>query len=178
MAELYGGENIITVPPSDIERFSLRGEDAAVLEKVGLPRSGSPFFTTQVEGGPEFLRIIDVVTRDDKKHREVIIGGPPGDPGMRFSVSAYEGFVTLVQLQGTRPRGEVVNNNLTEFVEFLYQIRRHEILSAGDPAAARESLQDLSSHLKRIDPFSFERPDNWWAMVLDHLASTAGSQPA
>ncbi|TVT21076.1 hypothetical protein FNH05_34175 [Amycolatopsis rhizosphaerae] len=175
MTELHGDGNIITVPPSDVELLRLRAEDAEVLGTVGLPRFSPPFFTTQVEGHPKFLKVFDIVTREGKEHREVIIGGPPGDPGMRFSVSAYEGFVMLLQMGGTRPQGEIVNNNLSEFVEFLHEIGRHQALAADDPFAARESLHDLSNRLKSIDPFSFEQPDNWWSLALDHLASTGES---
>ncbi|MEV4108664.1 hypothetical protein [Nonomuraea sp. NPDC049695] len=35
----------------------------------------SPFFTTEVLRGPEFLTVIDVTTAKGVDHREVIIGG-------------------------------------------------------------------------------------------------------
>ncbi|WP_203857633.1 SUKH-4 family immunity protein [Plantactinospora mayteni] len=169
MVELYGSEKLVTVSSEDVERLRLRAADAEVLTMVGLPRLSSPFFTTDVQGGPEFLRIIDVTTRDGKEHREVIIGGPPGDPGMRFSVSAYEGFITLAQLEGTRPRGEIVNNNLSEFVEFLYRIELHRTRAADDPARREEQLEELRNTLMKIDPHSFELADDWWSIVLHQL---------
>ncbi|MEU5365641.1 SUKH-4 family immunity protein [Streptomyces sp. NPDC005925] len=169
MVELYGVENVVTLSVQEAERLDLRPRDAEVLTTVGVPRRSSPFFTTEVEGGPEFLRVIDVATRDGKKHREVIVGGPPGDSGMRFSLSAYESFVMLVQLGGTKPRGEVVNNNLPEFIEFLYRIESHTRRVSADPAAEEESLDQLRNTLTQLDPFSFEVPDNWWAMALRQL---------
>lgn len=169
MVELYGPENVITVPPQDVERFSLHPHDAEALIALGLPRFSPPFFTTEVQGGPEFLTIIDVTTRDGRDHREIIIGGPPGDPGMRFSVSAYEGFITLAQLEGARPRGEVVNNNLSEFIEFLYRIELHRASAADDPATRKESLRELESTLMKIDPFSFERTEDWWSIALRQM---------
>ncbi|GLY65409.1 SUKH-4 family immunity protein [Amycolatopsis taiwanensis] len=169
MLDLYGSSNLVTVPSGEVDRFRLRAPDAEVLATVGLPRFSSPFFTTEVQGGPEFRRVIDVTTRDGKDHREVIIGGPPGDSGMRFSISAYEGFITLVQLQGDRPRGEVVNNNLGEFVEFLYRLERYRLRVEADPASAEEEFEELSDTLMRIDPFSFELEENWWSIALRQL---------
>ncbi|MDT0547898.1 MULTISPECIES: SUKH-4 family immunity protein [Streptomyces] len=169
MEELYGRENLVTVPRSDIERFRLRPQDAEVLTEVGLPRVSSPYFTVQLEGGPKFLTVIDVTTRSGKDHREVIIGGPPGDRGMRFSVDAHEGFITLAQLRGTRPRGEVVNNNLSEFIEFLYRIEQHRVRTAQHPADCEESLEELTNALMRIDPISLEREDDWWSIALHQL---------
>lgn len=88
---------------------------------------------------------------------------------MRFSLSAYERFVMLVQFGGTKPRGEVVNNNLPEFVEFLYRIERYNQGVAADPAVKEELFDDLRDALIGIDPFSFELAENWWAMVLRRL---------
>ncbi|MFG2928082.1 SUKH-4 family immunity protein [Streptomyces achromogenes] len=169
MVDLYGRENVITLTAQEVGRLGLADGDAEVLTTVGLPRLSAPFFTTDVQGGPEFLRAIDVTTSDGKKHREVILGGPTGDPGMRFSLSAYERFVMLVQLGGTKPRGEVVNNNLPEFVEFLYRIERYSQGAAADPAVKEELLEDLRDALIAIDPFSFELAENWWAMALRRL---------
>ncbi|MEU6716819.1 SUKH-4 family immunity protein [Nonomuraea sp. NPDC046802] len=152
----------------ELEKIGLTPKDAEALGSVGLPTDSSPFFTTQVEG-PEFLAVFDVTTSKGVDHREVVIGGPPGDPGMRFSLSAYEGFITLIQFDGPRPKGEVVNNNLGEFIEFLYQIRLHETRSADDPAVRDESFRELSILLRTIDPFSFERPDDWWCMALEFI---------
>lgn len=75
----------------------------------------------------------------------------------------------LVQLGGTKPRGEVVNNNLPEFVEFLYRIERYSQGAAADPAVKEELLEDLRDALIAIDPFSFELAENWWAMALRRL---------
>ncbi|TWV32619.1 hypothetical protein FRZ03_33655 [Streptomyces misionensis] len=169
MVDLYGRDNVITLPEQEADRLGVTPQDAEVLTTVGLPRGSAPFFTTEVRGGPEFLRVIDVTTRDGKKHREVIVGGPPGDSGMRFSLSAYERFVMLVQLDGTKPRAEVVNNNLGEFVEFLYRIERFTQGIAADPTAKEELLDDLRGALMDIDPFSFELSENWWAMALRQL---------
>ncbi|MFF9021912.1 SUKH-4 family immunity protein [Streptomyces eurythermus] len=169
MVDLYGRDNVITLSGEEVGRLGLTAQDAEVLTTVGIPRLSAPFFTTEVQGGPEFLRVIDVTTRDGKKHREVIFGGPPGDPGMRFSLSAYERFVMLVQFGGTKPRGEVVNNNLPEFVEFLYRIERYDRAVAADPAVKEELLEDLRDALIDIDPFSFELAENWWAMALRRL---------
>ncbi|MER6333086.1 SUKH-4 family immunity protein [Streptomyces sp. NPDC001034] len=169
MVNLYGRENVVTLAEQEVERLGLAPQDAEVLTSVGVPRLSAPFFTTEVQGGPEFLRVVNVATRDGKKHREVIVGGPPGDPGMRFSLSAYERFVMLVQLEGTKPRGEVVNNNLPEFVEFLYRIERYTQGVAAYPAAREELFDDLQGTLMDIDPFSFELSENWWAMALRQL---------
>lgn len=169
MVDLYGPENLVTLTEEDVELLGLRAEDAEALTVVGLPRRSPPFFTTDVQGGPEFLRVIDVTTRDGKKHREVIIGGPPGDPGMRFTLSVYEQFVMLAQLGGVKPRGEVVNNNLPEFIEFLYRIEMHSKRVAVDPAAKEESLDELRNTLVGIDPFSFELHEDWWAIALRQL---------
>ncbi|RJL31630.1 hypothetical protein D5H75_18110 [Bailinhaonella thermotolerans] len=167
MAALYGRENLFTATAAQLEKFGLTPRDAEALGTVGLPVGGSPFFTTEVVGGPRFLATFDVTTSNGVNHREVIIGGPPGDSGLRFSLSAYESFVMLVQLNGPRPKGEVVNNNLGEFIEFLYQIKIHEVRSAEDPAVRDESFRELSSRLRALDPFSFEEPDSWWSMALE-----------
>ncbi|MEV4760818.1 SUKH-4 family immunity protein [Micromonospora sp. NPDC049559] len=169
MVELYGAENVVTVPRSVVDGLSLGPADAETLAAVGLPRYGSPYFTTEVVGGPEFLRVIDVTRKDGRPHREVIIGGPPGDAGMRFSLSAYEGFVTLAELSAVEPRGEVVNNNLAEFVEFLYLIERHRVRVAGDPGIREKSLDELRNTLVGIDPFSFELAEDWWSIALHQL---------
>ncbi|NIH84107.1 SUKH-4 family immunity protein [Amycolatopsis granulosa] len=169
MVDLYGRDNVITLTHQEVDRLGVAPRDAEVLTTVGLPRMSAPFFTTETQGGPEFLRVIDVTTRDGKKHREVIVGGPPGDSGMRFSLSAYERFVMLVQLDGTKPRGEVVNNNLGEFVEFLYRIEMFTQDVASDPTVKEQLFDDLEGALTGIDPFSFELPENWWAMALRQL---------
>ncbi|MFH9006045.1 SUKH-4 family immunity protein [Streptomyces afghaniensis] len=169
MVELYGVENVVTLDGQEVERLDLRPQDAEVLTSVGLPRFSPPYFTTEVQGGPEFLHVINVTTRDGKNHREVIFGGPPGDPGMRFSLSAYERFIMLVQLEGAKPRGEVVNNNLPEFVEFLYRIEMHTQRVRADPVIKEESLDELRNTLEGIDPFSFERSEDWWATALRQL---------
>lgn len=169
MTALFGPLNLTTVPPHNIERFSLRPQDAKALAELGLPRLMPPFFTTEVEGGPELLTVIDVTTRDGKDHREVIIGGPPGDSGMRFSVDAYEGFITLAQLDGAQPRGEVVNNNLTDFIEFLYRIESYRTRTDIDPSTQEADFQELKSTLLAIDPFSFELAEDWWSIALRQL---------
>ncbi|MFB4273543.1 SUKH-4 family immunity protein [Nonomuraea sp. GTA35] len=166
MAALYGSANLFTASAMELEKFGLVPKDAEALGVVGLPVNSSPFFTTEVVGGPEFLTVIDVTTSNGMDHREVIIGGPPGDPGMRFSVSAYEGFIMLAQLDGPRPKGEIVNN-LGEFIEFLYQIKLHEVRSAADPAVRDESFRELSSRLRALDPFAFEQPDDWWSIAME-----------
>lgn len=99
-------------------------------------------------------------------HREIILGGPPGDAGMRFSLSAYEGFVLLAQLEGSPPRGEVVNNNLAEFVQFLYLFEMFRTRASDDPV----DLEELRKTLTSIDPFSFEQAEDWWAMALHHVS--------
>ncbi|WP_043633655.1 SUKH-4 family immunity protein [Nonomuraea candida] len=167
MAALYGRANIFTASAAELEKFELTPKDAEALGVVGLPVDSSPFFTTEVVGRPTFLTVFDVTTSNGVDHREVIIGGPPGDRGMRFSVSAYEGFIMLIQFDGPRPKGEIVNNNLGEFLEFLYQIKLHEVRSADDPAVRDESFRQLSSRLRALDPFSFEQPDNWWSIALE-----------
>ncbi|MGW7694049.1 SUKH-4 family immunity protein [Streptomyces asiaticus] len=169
MVELYGADQIITLSPEEVDRFSLMSADAHVLTDIGLPRDSSPFFTTDVQGGPEFLTVIDLTRKNGREHREVIIGGPPGDPGMRYSVSAYEGFIMLAQLAGTKPRGEVVNNNLSEFIEFLYRIERFRRYASDEPAAHAEELDNLKRTLVGIDPFSFELAEDWWSIALHQL---------
>ncbi|UQS24270.1 SUKH-4 family immunity protein [Amycolatopsis thermalba] len=169
MVDLYGPDNVVTLAHQEVDRLGVAPQDAEVLANVGLPCISAPFFTTRIHGGPEFLRVIDVTTRDATKHREVIVGGPPGDSGMRFSLSAYERFVTLMDLGGTKPRGEVVNNNLVEFVEFLYRIEMFTQGVAADPAVKEARFDDLQRALTGIDPFSFELPENWWAMALRQL---------
>lgn len=169
MVNLYGPENVVTLATQEVELLELHLEDAQVLTTVGLPRHQPPFFTTEVEGGPEFLRAIDVSTHNGKEHREVIIGGPPGDPDMRFTLSAYERFIMLVQFEGTT-RGEVANNDLPEFVEFLYRIEEHSRRTAADPTVKQESLDDLRNVLMDLNPVAFELSEDWWVMALNQLS--------
>ncbi|WP_326795920.1 SUKH-4 family immunity protein [Streptomyces sp. NBC_01808] len=169
MTDLYGPENILTLTDQDIEHLGLHAEDAAAITSIGLPRTSSPYFTTEVHGEPGFLNVTDVTTGKGKEHREIVIGGPPGDSGIRFSLSAYDRFITLIQFGGTKPRGEVVNNNLPEFIEFLYRIELHRENVAADPGIEQESLDALRSTLAGIDPFSFELPEDWWAIALHQL---------
>ncbi|GHH29769.1 SUKH-4 family immunity protein [Streptomyces rubradiris] len=172
MAGLYGEGNLVRPSEAEIDRLGLRSVDARVLRETGIPRSSPPFFSVLVEGGPAFLEVIDIPLPDGGNHREVVIGGPPGDPGFRFSVDAREGFVTLAQLRGT-PRGEVVNRDLAEFVEFLYLIDLHQKRAMGSGDAASE-FEKLSHHLRSLNPISFERPENWWSMALEYVASEEG----
>jgi len=167
MVDVYGAENLVTLSREEADELRLHPDDAEVLVTIGLPRSGSRFFTTEVVGGPEFLTVIDLTKRDGSPHREVILGGPPGDPEMRYSVSAYERFIMLVQLERTPPRGEVVNDNLCKLIEFVYRFDR--CWESGDPA----ELEGLTKTLTDLDPFSFEQPDDWWSIAL-HQAAGGG----
>ncbi|MCX4910043.1 SUKH-4 family immunity protein [Streptomyces sp. NBC_00878] len=169
MVRLYGRENVYTATPEDADRFGLSPADSDFLVHVGLPRHAPPFFTTQVEGGPDFLEVIDFTTSEGEQ-RELVVGGPPGDPEMRFSLDVNEGFITLAVLRGDDSHGEIVNNSLGDFIEFIYRIDEHARRVAGDPSVREESLQELSAHLRSIDQFSFERADDWWAVALHLLA--------
>ncbi|KUO05414.1 SUKH-4 family immunity protein [Streptomyces caeruleatus] len=170
---LYSAEVIVTLSPEESQKLRLLQDDSRFLAEIGLPRHAPPFFTTEVSGGPEFLLPIDIPTSSGGIHREVIIGGPPGDAKMRFSLDTDEGFVTLVQLAG-KPRFEVANRNLAEFVEFIYLIDSHRRRASDHPDEAKDSLAELSLRLMSINSVVFEEPENWWSIALGHLSAMEG----
>ncbi|MEV0083062.1 SUKH-4 family immunity protein [Saccharopolyspora sp. NPDC050642] len=170
LVELYGPENVVTVPADEVERLRVRDADAEVLARVGIPAFSPVIFTNHVEGEPPFLEVFDVETKDGSVHREVLLGWVPDDPVINFSLDAQQGFVTFVQ-RTDPPQFDVVNNNLAEFVEFLYLIDRFRMQPVDDPEVHEKSRHELRDRLRAMDPFSFEAPDLWWPKVLARVAA-------
>lgn len=167
LVEIFGEENIATIPYRDALEIGLDEEDALVVSHVGLPRDCGAIFTTHVEGSPPLFAVRNF--SDDGANRAVILGGPRDDPQMRYFLSVRDGFVGLITF-GDEPRGEVVNSTLGDFVEFLYRIALRD--SAPEPSSTAEREQEadqLAEILIDRDLHAFRDSDTWWSIALDKI---------
>ncbi|MFK0262560.1 SUKH-4 family immunity protein [Streptomyces angustmyceticus] len=168
LTEVFGVEGVVTLPLSEVATNGVPGDDAEILVDVGLPAEIPVIFSLNPPGEPSAFSLVPVDTGEGIA-KVLCLGGPSGNPDMRYCLDMEDGYVILLTL-GQQPAAEIINTNLGQFVEFLfrYGLRLKHTAAASDQQAD-EYTEQLRKYLEAHDPQAFSEDDNWWSMVFDRL---------
>ncbi|WP_165546373.1 SUKH-4 family immunity protein [Kribbella soli] len=169
LVDLFGAGNITSLDAEDRELFASAGIVADELFDVGLPDKLSGFFVLEPAAEPEAFDGVRA-TLDGDEVTLVTLGAPHPDSGLRYYLNPVDGHVLLAQLDGGRPRLEVVNSTLGAFVDYLYRIGRFKAFRRDANEALQADYKDLLiAYLTARDPQAYAQPDNWWPLAVDNL---------
>lgn len=170
----FGESGVVTMDPKDAQKVGISDLDSLILSHVGLPRHVGAVFTADVTGNPSLFSVqkFQAAGQDSKA---LFIGGPRDDPDMRYFLDVSEGFVVLFANGDTGPQAEIVNSDLSCFLEFIYRMgMRNNAPRSADESQGRAETEELAAALMECDPYAFRRSDTWWSMVIDQLRSREG----
>ncbi|OEU96178.1 SUKH-4 family immunity protein [Streptomyces oceani] len=172
MLELFGEEHLVRPDPSASVTKGADEEDARLLADVGLPVELDIVFSLEVEGDPRIFRaLLGIPVGLDEPLDALILGGPTGEPQLRYVLDLRRGRVMLLAFEESGPQAEVINSTLRDFLDFLSHYARHrQRLAADMQRDAAPEVERLAARMREQDPLAFRTEDGLWPVVLDALA--------
>ncbi|MET8005384.1 SUKH-4 family immunity protein [Nonomuraea glycinis] len=143
LVEAFGDDGLLLMDPARLHGTGVSAADTHLLCQVGLPVRVDPAFTTLVTGEPAVGSLVEF-----RAGAVLVLGGTPGDAGMRYFLDPRSGAVGLLTFDD-EPHAEQVNSSLGHFVEFLLRLGSATV-----------------EELKALDPGAFGDAEAWWPMVL------------
>ncbi|WP_263169746.1 SUKH-4 family immunity protein [Streptomyces sp. SCSIO ZS0520] len=170
LIEHFGSDGVATASEIKGLRSTSAATDLELLRTVGIPLHVDRILSLE-SGTPEAFSVFPVSTTDGDLDL-LVLGSPSIKSAMRYLLDTKDGYVVLLDLESQQPALEVVNESLSNFMEYVYRIARYQSFRenvAENGVAIADYKELLSTYLVSMDSFAFAKTTNWWSMVFDRV---------
>lgn len=157
LVAVWGEDNVVRVPSTDLDGLELPAGARRVLMEVGLPRTAEYFFA--------YEKPVQIADADSER----LFCKVGTDYANDLCVAADSGeFLSL------SPTGRYVNNflnsDLERFVEFLCQVIAERRGYAGlSMAEIGPIVERMETEFRARDPEAFTGPEYYWSQIFEQL---------
>jgi SUKH-4 immunity protein of toxin-antitoxin system len=175
LVDVFGADNVVMLDRSSSRHDRLRPEDVEVLCGTGLPTAIPGLFTIDFDKLPKAFSTITISTDNDGGRMDLLcLGAPDSESEFRYLLNLSQGSIVLLNME--KMMAEVINESLSNFVEFLYRIQqfvqfRSHVSRGREPddhavGTLTYAVDILTAYLAELDVTAFGEPECWWWSIF------------